>query len=81
MENSDSEVPRCPRCGDVIGVYEPVIVCHPEHPERPVRRTSRAAEGRFASEGVVMHERCYAQREACPRTASAVQEALPEPPD
>jgi hypothetical protein len=34
------EVWRCVRCGDVIGVYEPVVVCLDDE----VRESSRAAE-------------------------------------
>jgi len=43
-------------CGDVLGVYEPVIVLCAD---QPARRTSRAAEGTLPHTGMVMHEHCY----------------------
>lgn len=48
--------PRCARCGDVIGVYEPLVHVR----EALVRRTSRAAEPQIVSaSGAVYHEDCY----------------------
>jgi hypothetical protein len=51
---------RCAHCGDVIGVYEPLVVVG-EHGER---RTSRAAEPRLSRErGRFYHLDCYAAEE------------------
>jgi hypothetical protein len=50
--------PRCQRCKDVIGVYEPMIVLS----EGRARDTSRAAEAGGASPvGECYHHACYAQ--------------------
>ncbi len=50
---------RCKRCGDVIGVYEPLTVCA----ERLARVTSRAAEPDMkASGGTHYHRACYAAK-------------------
>ncbi len=47
---------RCKRCGDVIGVYEPLMVCG----ERQARVTSRAAEPDMkAVGGTHYHRACY----------------------
>jgi hypothetical protein len=51
-----SYVPRCLRCGQVIGVYEPAVVVN----ERVAQRTSQAAHqllGRV--EGDRYHLACY----------------------
>lgn len=48
--------PTCVVCGDVLGVYEPVIVVGAG---QPPRRTSRAAEGRWDADVTAMHEQCY----------------------
>ncbi len=49
----------CARCGDVIGVYEPIVVS-----ERGVtRETSRAAEPDISSaSGELYHRDCHADR-------------------
>lgn len=48
--------PRCARCGDVMGVYEPLIHVADER----VRRTSRAAEPDVCrADGVCYHASCY----------------------
>lgn len=45
----------CPVCGDVIGVYEPVVVIGPSR----ARRTSLANEPSLSQEeDVVMHRAC-----------------------
>jgi len=49
--------PRCRRCGDVIGVYEPMILLL----EGTVRETSRAAEPDADADGDSYHGACYAQ--------------------
>ena len=47
---------ECPICGDVIGVYEPMIVVTEAH----ARRTSRAAEpGLDEPLGDCYHDACY----------------------
>ena len=51
-----SGLPRCRHCGDVIGVYEPVILRSPDGD----RRTSRIAEPHlFTGEGAWYHELCF----------------------
>jgi ribosomal protein S14 len=48
---------RCRQCGEVIGVYEPLVACR----EQGARTTSRAAEpGLRAGEGAYYHGDCYA---------------------
>lgn len=48
---------RCDSCGEVIGVYEPLVVCDRDH----TRTTSRAAEPKLrASESSHYHRNCYA---------------------
>ena len=54
MSNGTS---RCRHCGEVIGVYEPMIVLREGRP----RRTSRAAEATSSTSGECYHEDCYAQ--------------------
>jgi hypothetical protein len=51
-------LPRCRRCGDVIGVYEPLVTFEKSHP----RTTSRAAEPGLDTAGVYYHRRCFAER-------------------
>ena len=47
----------CERCGDVIGVYEPLVVGD----GRSIRTTSRAAEPQLrAGLGAHYHHACYA---------------------
>ncbi len=50
--------PRCHRCGDLIGVYEPMILLV----DGRARETSRAAEPDAATQGDHYHGSCYAQR-------------------
>jgi hypothetical protein len=52
---ADDCQPRCVHCGDVIGVYEPVMLAVGEK----IRRTSRAAEGRLPEDGIAWHEECF----------------------
>ena len=48
--------PRCRRCGEAIGVYEPVVHVG----DSLVRRTSRAAEPELCrGPGSCYHEACY----------------------
>jgi hypothetical protein len=47
---------RCEGCGDVIGVYEPLVLCS----GKSVRTTSRAAEpGLGGSNDAHYHRDCY----------------------
>jgi hypothetical protein len=49
-------LPRCERCGDVIGVYDPLVHVAGE----TARRTSRAAEPDIADvAGRIYHDACY----------------------
>jgi hypothetical protein len=48
---------RCRQCGEVIGVYEPLVACG----EQDARTTSRAAEPDLRAGGAVCYHRdCYA---------------------
>lgn len=49
---------RCHLCGDVIGVYEPLILC----PDSMPRTTSRAAEPTLAPGDVYYHPACFIRR-------------------
>ena len=52
----ESAIPRCEWCGDVIGVYDPLVHVAGE----TVRRTSRAAEPDIADvAGRIYHDACY----------------------
>ena len=52
---------RCAHCGDVIGVYEPLVLLTGGEP----RTTSAAAEPQIGDEpGVLFHRACYAQSPA-----------------
>jgi hypothetical protein len=54
---SDGGSPRCGVCGDVIGVYEPLVCVL----EESVRHTSRAAEPLHRRPGErLYHRACYA---------------------
>jgi hypothetical protein len=54
---------RCAHCGDVIGVYEPLVECQDSHS----RTTSRAAEpGLKATDGSYYHRRCFHERASNP---------------
>jgi hypothetical protein len=48
--------PRCDRCDDPIGVYEPVVVIAGER----VRDTSLARERTIATGAVCRHQACHA---------------------
>jgi len=52
-----SGAPRCNHCGDLIGVYEPMILLL----EGAARETSRAAEPGAGTQGDRYHGSCYAQ--------------------
>lgn len=55
-EASFAAPPRCARCGDVIGVYEPLVLVRGES----IRVTSRAAEpGVLGDDGVGYHAGCH----------------------
>jgi hypothetical protein len=49
--------PRCELCGDVIGVYEPLIYVH----ANGVHKSSRAADPNLeaAGSGSLYHAACY----------------------
>lgn len=47
---------RCKHCGDLIGVYEPLVVCTKDL----ARTTSRAAEPNLEANGAThYHRACY----------------------
>lgn len=53
-----SDPVRCQHCGDVIGVYEPLVMLTDGHP----RETSRALEPSLADDlthGACYHRSCY----------------------
>jgi hypothetical protein len=50
----------CQRCGEVIGVYEPLVVTESHR----VRVTSRAAEPTLPASGVYSHHSCTGPRDA-----------------
>jgi hypothetical protein len=52
-----NDAPRCHRCRDVIGVYEPMILLA----DGAARETSRAAEPDAATRGDSYHGSCYAE--------------------
>lgn len=55
-DQSSGDLPRCPACDDVLGVYEPIMHVVDTRP----RLTSRAAEpGIASSEGQCYHLGCY----------------------
>jgi hypothetical protein len=55
---------RCQSCGEVIGVYEPLVV----REENGVHTTSRAAEPDLqAIAAAYYHRDCYAASQASPR--------------
>jgi hypothetical protein len=61
MERPTTVLLTCEKCGDVIGMYEPVIVVV----DGVARRTSQAAELTLASEpGKHYHRGCYRERVA-----------------
>lgn len=57
MENIPYDAPRCDRCGEILGVYEPVTVLAAGVP----RETSVAAEPSLATyAGRRFHPSCFA---------------------
>ena len=52
-----NDAPRCRRCRDVIGAYEPMILLL----DGTARETSRAAEPDVDGRGDRYHGHCYAQ--------------------
>jgi hypothetical protein len=54
-------LPRCPCCGQILGVYEPLVLMLPD---RSTRRTSRLAAGGLPPDALVVHESCYGDRRA-----------------
>jgi hypothetical protein len=56
-EQSTHTGPRCELCGDVIGVYEPLIHAH----GNGVRASSRAADPSLSvgTSGSLYHAACY----------------------
>lgn len=55
------ELSRCAHCGEVIGVYEPLVVIE----DSRVRRTSYAAEPHLADRhGPRYHHACYTAGQA-----------------
>lgn len=57
-----AEAFRCRLCGDVIGVYEPLVECVNSH----LRATSRAAEPDLNGNGVYYHRLCFEERHGDP---------------
>ncbi len=49
----------CELCGDVIGAYEPLVVCNADG----ARTTSRAAEPNLGASDAAYHRDCYATRD------------------
>jgi hypothetical protein len=54
------QLPRCAHCGDVIGVYEPLVM----PVGRDVLQTSYAAQPDLPSHGEYYHGDCYPERQA-----------------
>lgn len=50
-----NEIPRCRHCGEVIGVYEPMIVLDGGQ----ARKTSRAVEAATGPFGECYHQECF----------------------
>jgi hypothetical protein len=50
--------PRCDRCGDLIGMYEPVVVIA----GGAARDTSLAREGALVAGAVYRHHACHGDR-------------------
>ncbi len=56
METTHTPMLRCDRCGQIIGVYEPVMLLN----DAPARQTSLAAEPALRSHpGKRYHQGCY----------------------
>jgi hypothetical protein len=54
----------CRLCGEVIGVYEPLVACESSH----TRTTSRAAEpGLQAQDGTYYHRTCFSEHNRATR--------------
>jgi hypothetical protein len=58
--NDDQEL-RCRHCGDVIGVYEPMVVISRGV---PVRTSAAARKDDATLLGDPFHSQCFAEREA-----------------
>ena len=57
---------KCEHCGDVIGVYEPLVLLN----DGCVRTTSAAAEPHLGEmPGVLFHSACYTQSPAASASA------------
>jgi hypothetical protein len=52
---------RCAHCGDVLGVYEPIVVVRGD---QPPLSTSLANLGDVGAEQAVLHAHCLELREA-----------------
>ena len=57
----DDEPLRCRHCGDVIGVYEPMVVISRGV---PVRTSGAAPKDGAMLAGDSFHSRCFAERES-----------------
>jgi hypothetical protein len=68
IDARDQAGPLCSYCGEVLGVYEPLIVV--DH-DRGATRTSRLNQGGSPPAGVMVHEQCYEQREPSSEQRSA----------
>jgi hypothetical protein len=67
---------RCGHCGEVIGIYEPLVLAH----GGLVRATSVAGEPRIAAEpGERFHRACYAETSAgsTPKAGATRADAVP----
>ena len=53
-----SEDVRCRRCGEVIGVYEPIVLTVGDGPSR---RTSLALEGELPADAIAVHGDCHSK--------------------
>lgn len=62
---------RCADCGDVLGVYEPIVVL--DDGELPLRTSLLASE--VPPEAVALHESCFALRASAERDAAVADSA------
>jgi hypothetical protein len=61
---------RCHGCGEVIGVYEPLVV----EGSHGARATSRAAEADLRTSATAhYHRECYAASQTAPRQSATIQ--------
>lgn len=60
LDGDISEPMHCQRCGEVIGVYEPLVVGEENHG----RVTSRAAEPALPASGSYCHSACVGPADA-----------------